>query len=392
MLKINYFFSNIFIKVLLLFLIVSLMGLSTTFQYQRFVTLGFIPFIFLFLIIKNKFAFKSLRNNYINIYIIIIIISVVLIFVSIDFTIAFENIIQLFGVLLSSIIILEILELKNTNILNWIFISFIIGFYISAYFFFNDLGSDINLETKWIPRDVYDLNANKYSYNSFIANIAALYLIELTSKKRFIILSFLTIILGVYISFFTASRSGFIFPLTAVIVYWLFIYDKTKKTFRYVKTFTVLALVLYLSQFVYSIYSNSYLKERVTRSNEVGDVRDDLALDAINVFLDNPFMGLGPGQYSVYNVFHDNIYTHNSYLEAATNLGIFGFIAICFLFFKPLISSLKKKTYNFSSLRKLTLLYFFLFMLYNNFYVFYWSVSEMMFFFLCTWVLEKKVK
>lgn len=383
--------ENRIYKLLISFLIVSLMGLSTTFQYQRFVTLGFIPLFFLFLIIKNKFAFKSLKNNYINIYVIIIILSIALVFVSIDLTLALENIIQLFGVLLSSIIILEILEVKNTNLLNWIFISFILGFYISVYFFFNDLGSDINLESTWIPRDVYDLNANKYSYNSFIANIAALYLVELTNKKRFIVLSFLTLILSVYTSFFTASRSGLIFPLAAVLVYWVFIYDKTKKTFRYVKTFTILVLIFYFSQYVYSIYSNSYLKERVTRSNDLGDIRNYLARDAINFFLDNPLMGLGPGQYSAYNVSYDNLYTHNSYLEAATNLGIFGFITICFLYFKPLINSLKKKTNNFLSLRKLTLLYFFLFMLYNNFYVFYWSITDMMFFFLCTWVLEKKL-
>ena len=98
--------ENRIYKLLISFLIVSLMGLSTTFQYQRFVTLGFIPLFFLFLIIKNKFAFKSLKNNYINIYVIIIILSIALVFVSIDLTLALENIIQLFGVLLSSIIIL----------------------------------------------------------------------------------------------------------------------------------------------------------------------------------------------------------------------------------------------------------------------------------------------
>ena len=107
------------------------------------------------------------------------------------------------------------------------------------------------------------------------------------------------------------------------------------------------------------------------------------------MFLDHPFTGVGPAQFSLYEKSVGGNYSHNSYLEAASNLGLVGLCLVSLLFFLPMYKTLKKRYFKISSLRFLSMLYFFSFLIYNHFYVFYWSAPEMMFFFLSTHILEE---
>ena len=214
-------------------------------------------------------------------------------------------------------------------------------------------------------------------------------MIEITNKRIYKILSLITLSLGIYISFLTASRSGLVFTGFIGVIYWMFIFDKFNKSFRIIKFIFTLCFILIVSKLVFETYSNSYLRNRVEQSSVNGDSRILIAEKALNVFFDHPLTGVGPGQFSLYSSKY--VYTHNSFLEAATNLGILGLLLVGFLFFLPIFKTLKKRNFKISSLRLTSLLYFVFFMFYNFFYVFYWSVPEMMFFFLSIHLLKENL-
>src|SRR5690606_17502989 len=141
--------------------------------------------------------------------------------------------------------------------------------------------------------------ANVYSYFSYFANIALFYLIQITGKKIYITLSCVCLVLGVYLSFITASRSGILFTMLIGILYWIFIFNKFRIN-PFLRLLIIMVLLAYGINNLYTIYNDSFLKLRVDLSVESGDARATLAKEAIYVFLNHPFTGVGPGQFYQY--------------------------------------------------------------------------------------------
>lgn len=379
--------KNKILSLLLLFLIISLMGLSKSFGYQQIITFGLIPFMFFYLNHKNNYRFYFFKNPSVKAFIGIFLWSLLLIFNSFYLEAAFNNIIQLVGVLISGAVLIETVNYKK-ELVPWILLCFIIGFYISIYLMLSKLGAEASVSSKWIDRSQYDLNANKYSYFSFLANFSAYALIEITRKKTFIWISILTTLLGIYASFYTASRSGMGITALVAVIYWVFVYKpQTKRKYLFLKTVIVLTVLFTVFQKLYDVYEYSYLAQRVNEASLKEDGRAYIAKDAANVFIEHPFLGVGPAQFAFNASYHKGSYSHNSYLEAASNLGFLGLLLVLYLFGKPLFTSLK---YRKSSTGKTLFLFFLVFLIYNNFYVFYWSAIEMMFFFFMTELLYQK--
>ncbi len=381
--------KDLFLKILLLFLIVSLMGLSVALDYQRVVTYGILPITLLLIIKKNNFNFSFIKNNSIKHYFLILILSVLLMFQAIHIDVALTTLIQMAGVLIGGVIVVESIRYKK-DVIPWILICFVLGFYVSIYFMFKNINSDLSVDSSYIDRSSYDLNANKYSYYSFLANFALFFLIELKKKNIYVVLSILTSILGVYVSFYTVSRSGMVFSALAALVYWFFIFNSNTSTYiKMIKNLIAVIVVFMIFQKVSEIYSNSHMKTRVERGISEGDSREYLMKDALDVFMDHPFLGVGPAQFAFYGKYHPGSYSHNSYLEAATNLGVTGVLLILILFFKPLHNSLRIRD---KGLKHVSIMFLLFFILFNNLYVFYWSIMEMMFFFLVTeiYYLDKR--
>ena len=195
-------------------------------------------------------------------------------------------------------------------------------------------------------------------------------------------LSFLTSILVIYISFITASRSGLLFAVLMPVLYWLFIFKSYKVNSETKLILVSILIILSLSK-LYSLYNNSYLKNRVEQSLESGDSRGQLINDAITVFKEHFFTGVGPGQFYLYS-FNKSSFSHNSYAEMAANLGIVGLVLLLILYVTPFIQSIRiyfaNKKIAKRSILKLNIYFFFFFLLYNNFYVFYLTTFGMMFF------------
>ncbi|MEL4455020.1 O-antigen ligase family protein [Lutimonas vermicola] len=358
-------------------------GLSEIFDYQSLVTYGLMPITFIYALYTNRFKSYSLTNFYSIIFSLLIIWSAFLIIIlPVDFEMAIKTLLKILGVYLSILITIEILSNKSYDYITSFLWAFIISYYIIVYFLMTG-NYDIDISSgEYIYRGRFDLNANAYSYFSFFANMALFYLIEIKRKPILVILSFITIGLGIYVSFLTSSRSGLLFTSLTGVIYWVFIFDGYKINPLLKVTVTVGLTLVALTK-LFEFYKNSYLKYRVDEAVQYGDSRQDLIKDAFNVFQNNAFTGVGPGQYALYS-FHKGSFSHNSFTEAAANLGIIGLIILLILLITPFLNSLRVYFKNIYSknknILKLNILFFSIFILYNNFYVFYLTTYGMIFF------------
>lgn len=388
--------KNIFLDLLILFLTISLTGLGVLFGYAQFVTYALIPLMLIYCIQLNSFKFFSFNNTYIKLFFSIILWSILLIFISIDQNVALNEITKSIGVFLVMLIVLEAIAYFPDKYIKWFLFSYVIAFYIISTHLLLRVGTTTHVSDAWIDRsnDTLGLNANTYSYFSFFANIALFYLIELTRKKVYIIISIFSVILAFYLSFITASRSGMLFLILIVTTYWLLIFS-TKGKYKALRFILTIIILIYSSTILNQYYENSFLKKRVDISIQSDDARERLINEAVNVFIDNPFLGVGPGQFFLYESTKQS-FSHNSYTEIAANLGIIGLILLLIIFVRPLIKAIKTffidKNPSHSSLNKLNILFFATFILYNNFYVFYLTTYGMMFFIVIISVQEKYIK
>ena len=126
---------------------------------------------------------------------------------------------------------------------------------------------------------------------------------------------------------------------------------------------------------VVSLYENSYLAVRASTELQE-DARTLLMMDAYKVAMDNLPFGVGAGNYIAYSF--NKHFSHISYLELLANQGIIG----CLLYIYILVSFAKRqykryRVYN-DRMLLLFLLFSFIFIVDNVFYVFYndiWLIS-----------------
>jgi O-antigen ligase len=387
--------------ILVFFLMISLTGLSQIYDYQRLVTMGLSPVLLLFVVALNRFRLPSLKIKVLWAFTAIIVLSILYLFLSvvtfqtdIHWPSSIDNLGKLFGVLLSIIIVLETVE-YDSRFVQWYFWCFIVSFLIQAYSVYGHANSAaIQISSNWINREEYDLNANIYSYLAFTANISALYLYEMHRKVKYFILYLGIFSISLYVSFMTVSRSGFVFPVIVLVLY--FLIENLSNLKGLLKVGGLAVVFSILSNFVIEqLYSNSYLAQRVARKSVEGDSRSDLAVEGLQVFFDHPFFGVGPGQF--YRFSSDQTsFSHNSYIEMMATLGVMGFVVVIYLFGAPILHSLSNSISRNvanprSRLHRYNLVFFLAFAIYNNLYVFYLNTYMMMFFVLIYYIEYKLV-
>lgn len=376
------FYGETSLLILMLFiLILSMLGFGMYFKYQSIVTYIIIPGIFLFGVLLNRFRFPSFLNYYNIVFLLILALYILFFPFSIKPGYAIKIFIRAFGVWLIMLMTIEVISYNPKIIIKWIMISYLIGFFANTLYIFPELISRFGTSGEFFSRRGLGLNANKYSYFSYFANIAAGYLILIGNRKKlFIVVSIGTMFWSSFVAFSTASRSGLLFVVLVTVGFWLFVYARSQK-YKNIRLILVMGLILLGSNKLMTVYNDSYLKTRVERSDD-DEPRLELVKEAINVFLDYPITGVGPGQFIFYS--KRSQFSHNSYTEMAANMGVLGLMLLLILFIRPGISSLREfKSRNPSinrNLERMNLLFFLTFIIYNNFYIFYDTIYGMMFF------------
>lgn len=272
---------------------------------------------------------------------------------------------------------------KTLDLEDYFLFAFVLAFVLIIYAEYT-LGH-FNPVTFYAPtaaRDDFLENANYYSYMALFANFS-IFRLHLKYKNTWTLLGLMLIpFLGIAISFTTQSRSGLIFILLINALFWFWV-NKPKignPVYTIMRKLLLLIFTLVLSFQFISVYTNSSIEDRISStSNE--ESRGQLAKRAIEVFMDYPITGVGPGNFVNYS--RGGKMSHNNYTEALAEHGFFIGFLIIFVFILPFFKSWRLFLTNKGNPEyKLNVLFFFIFLLFNNIYVFYRASNAMMFFFL----------
>ncbi|WP_369631378.1 MULTISPECIES: O-antigen ligase family protein [unclassified Variovorax] len=145
----------------------------------------------------------------------------------------------------------------------------------------------------------------------------------------------------------TLSRAAIV-AFSVVIFIYFFLFQSWRGKVYFVG-FALLPLALF-----FLFLSSDYLSAGLARE-EVFNNRDVIWRDALGVFEDNFFLGLGPGMYS-YDDGHASFSAHNYYINSLANTGIL--VTAAFLFF---LISVWRKSYSLLKSEKKEADYSFLF-------------------------------
>src|SRR5690606_37137661 len=157
--------------------------------------------------------------------------------------------------------------------------------------------------------------------------------------------------------------------------------NRTNSILNLLRKLLTFSILIVLSLYFLNIYQNSRIKNRVDTSINQGDARGSLIEQSLNVFYENPIIGVGLGQLPLYT--KKGQFSHNSYVEILAEQGIIGGIFLFMLFFIPLKKSLQLfKCFPKNPIFRLNLLFFVSFYIFNNIYPFYKFPFSMMYFFL----------
>ena len=363
-----------FLKIYLFIVIVLLTGGANIIDNNQLVTLVLLPVLAIYFFFNYGLNFNKWS---IELYLVLILFvsSFISLFFSKDIDVGINEIKMLFGVFLLGFIFfyLNIYERYYEVVLWGIFTSSIL--LIVELIFQGEIILNLEFIKNYRDRSGFLLNANAYSYSIFFANLSLFYLLNIYKSKLFLIIVLLSQYLFIVTIFITASRAGLLLFLLLNFFYWFFV-EKSKKLYiKILKLFLLIVMVLYGSA---TLFENSYLSTRTEINVVKEDTRITLINEGIDIFTNNPFFGVGPGQTIFY--IKTGHYTHNSYIEVASTQGIIGFIILVLILFIPLKKLLNKDRSNIFT--KLNIMFMLLFIIYNNFYPFYKYIDLMIFYFL----------
>lgn len=315
---------------------------------------------------------KVIINSFIKLYIYLCLWLLFTSLLATDTTVAFREMRQVLGALMLSYIVS--VGASDDKMRPWMYIAFI-TLYISAIYYASTnilyVGWDISGQDR-LSDDV--LNANKLAYYTFYATIAFYILAELTTNKKLLNKAFKVLFLAIipvsfWIALITASRQVMIIQVPTIVILGYIRYFRSKSAFKVIIPLViVIGVVSLAASRVAGIYNNSYLAER----NEISfaeESRPKLMAEAIQVGLEHPLVGVGPGNFMYYSF--NKHYSHCSYTELFANTGFLGFLLYAFLLLKLLTVNYRRyrKTKDLHYLTYVT--FALIYIIYNLFYVFY---------------------
>lgn len=211
-----------------------------------------------------------------------------------------------------------------------------LGVFINSGFaIFNSLGIGIDFESTDLANQNsrfrfsgLSMHANHLSSQICLAWPLVVYLIQVSRKRYLFPLSFIYFFVTIIL---TGSRVGLI---TFTLITLLILFNQRQFIFirASVASLVTMALTFFLLQKIdlrFGIASwRIFSDPEVFQASDIG--RSDLARQAIQDFVNNPFFGIGPQAFKS---------GHNIYLQLLASLGLFGFCAFVILILKLLLST-----------------------------------------------------
>ncbi|MHB1105218.1 MAG: O-antigen ligase family protein [Lutibacter sp.] len=366
--------SNLFI----LFYIVFNTIIILIYELGRYSTSLVIPlgFVFYFVINTRKVTY-ILKLKQFRIYLLFVFLAMISFFYAIYPNAAFETNKRLLIVFVFSITIFSF-SLDSFKKLNIIYYGYLFSLIIMIIYV---VRTGVNLEIGDRLGDDTVINANTYAYYIFNGLYSLFILYSQKERNNLFWIPLLCIVIGYsfYITLASASRGGFIIMILLLIgnIYLSF-YKIRKGLLKKLILSVIIGFGLfYAGKFVFSNYlKDSLVIERFNQLEEEEESSRQYHLrKAYEIGLGSPIIGVGSGNYALMPKEREpGSFSHSSYAEAFANYGLLGFAIYLYFFYlifrkaKFLLKVVDDET---KILIYRIILYIFLFMIYNVFYVTY---------------------
>lgn len=344
---------------------------------------GAIPLAFILSFVNSQ---KGIAGNKSVIKLLILYVWIaVTVTTSIDIDLSMKQMKQILGVVLTIITITNLSTNKKT--IPWLYGIYIIIF-ISIFIYVKTHIWSVayDMGTSRIGDGL--LNTNKIAYYTFFLTCSFFLLGTIKFKATINILFkwlFIAMIPASFmIALLTASRQVLVIqlPLFLLLLYVRY-FNGNGTMARNIIIATIIAFigVVFFADQITEVYDNSYLKER-SQTKIKKDGRSFLLKDAVDVGLENPFTGVGPGCFIKANKY--GLYSHCSYTELFANDGIIAVILYCWCLFGFIKHAFQRYRQTHSKIFLVFAFIGLIYAFYNIFYVFYIDMWLMGFFVLIT--------
>mgnify|MGYP004506457005 FL=1 len=179
------------------------------------------------------------------------------------------------------------------------------------------------------------------SVNAFyIAIFVGGIFLNLILKKKHKIVNTFLLIISIIALFITGKRGMLFFSLLAISLIYLYIAIKDRKNiFKYIVMILIVGTIGYIS--VINIPQTKVIIDKIQILSEKEDAlngRDKLWQDSIEVFINNPLMGIGIG--TIQEIIGE--YSHNSYIQILAETGIVGELIYILAIVSSVLMTIKK--------------------------------------------------
>ena len=342
--------NKVFIKYIIFFF--PFISIDLIPSFGSFTIFEFLTIIFFLLFYRSKDVTIQNSNLYSVVFYILTLVVIIGAFnassLSKDTWVALIQYFSIFG--FAKILIDECFENMyfSQSVINTLkFASIFSLFFLLGQFVF---GVEFSIERS-LNSNVLNLDVIRYpsyfqdpqKYAQFLAATSFLFLIKDKDSPQLPIINFVFVLFVFFALLFTGGRAGLGGWLVGLFIFILFA-NNNIKVFSIV---TILSILL----FVYN-YSESFAMFKRSSVVDAYDFRLSIWQDAIKIFLNHPFLGIGIGNYANYVSVHnpdqfwisDNRITYFShpesgYLKFLTEFGIIGFILVISLLLFPIIKA-----------------------------------------------------
>lgn len=304
----------------------------------------------------------------------------------------------------------EMRELIGVFLLCFIFVRFcfdnprytmiLFSLYICKFFTIVYFGYKHGLLTSEERFDIEEIDANSFGYYGFFAIVSSFFIWKESMSRTkilpiirvsFFILFIICVALSLFTCFVAASRAGIIMSIVITVMFFSikYFYPISKRTVFFVIIFSVFAIVLF--PVLSKVYEGSILNRRFEIESLRDETRYGLFVRAVEVGIQNPILGVGPGNFYLHTGYRN--FSHSTYSELFANNGI---LALS-LFLMMLHYSFKRTFFlaSIGSTQSKDAFYFFCFFLvysfYNMFYGFHTKLFLLGFFFVVLLKLETEI-
>ena len=325
--------------------------------------LNFVSFVILFRANKLKNLLPILKNNLqLYFYVVFLVISCISLLIAENFVAGIVTLTKYFTILISFVMIMSLSQIVKKTFLQLFIIFTLFALVLESvwinYLFYESVYTNGNVIQRSGNSTGFAANINISSFSLALKIPVLFYLIFTSAKKNIQIISIILLFSSFLTIFLLLSRGAILAVIVTLISVLLGIL--ISKNWKYVKSFSLIIFVFYLSFISYGIVNQKNTSDimldrfaTITSPGEDDSVKERVNFysTAINSIYNKPLLGVGVGNWKIISIRYSRdiiaeyrvpYFVHNDFLQVTAEIGIFGGLAyMCFIFF-PFFKSMSK--------------------------------------------------